>query len=115
MAGLTESQRNLRDWNRIVDKLADRALRSMPIYLVPREVQILVASMDEITTQAMLLQKVTAKYPDLWHNLVESLRGEQSGSDADSDGVQPDAEVDPEDLHNTLTPEPVRAVAASDA
>jgi len=115
MPALTEAGKAFRDWNRIVDKLADRALRSMPIYMVPREVQVLVAAMDEITTQALLLQKVIEKYPDLWDNLVESLRGDKPGTDEDSEDVRGDDQIDPEDLHNTFTPEPVRAVAASDA
>lgn len=114
MPGLTPAQKNQRDFNKLVDKLADRALRSMPIYMLPREVQLLVACMDEITMQAMLLQKFVQKYPDLWANLVESLRDDQSGSNEDREGDRRDDEVDPEDLHNTLTPErpgPVAGVA----
>lgn len=110
MAGPTETEKAMREWSRLVEKLSGRALRSMPVYLVPREVQILVTSMDEITTQAMLLQKVIEKYPDLWNNLVETLNVEPE-SIQDVRGVQPSDGGSPGAVRDTSEAGGLRAVA----
>jgi hypothetical protein len=88
MPGLTKAEKAQRNWERIAEKLTYSATRSLSVFLVPEEVKVLVASMEEISMQAMLLQKVIEKYPDLWDNLVETLNVNDSEFEEHVRGVQ---------------------------
>lgn len=110
MAAPTAAEKAQRDWDRLVDKLAGRALRGQSIYMLPREVQTLVAAMNEVSTQAMLLQKFITMYPDLWANLVETLNVQQ-GSDDDRGELPGHDGERPGNVQNAADPEGPRAVA----
>lgn len=98
MAGLKPHEKVQRDWERLVIKLSNRAVQGQSVYLLADEVRTLVTSMDEITTQALLLQKVIQKYPDLWDNLVETLNV-KPGTVQDVRGLQSSDGSSPEAVH----------------
>lgn len=98
-------------WLKLLQKLQKHQLSGGTMIMTPDEVVLLNLKLVQITSQLLGMMKWADKFGPLIKTIAEAEENVEPGTVQDVRAVQSNDGVDPQDLHNTLTPERSDSVA----